>query len=467
MGKERRKYFQIPLVKTAETCPICNASLVTSKLRLILYSPLNDQVEEGMHKVKYCNNCHLPFVTNSDVKGIETEHSGFHVETRPVTANMTREFLTKRTEEQALPIKNMPKGRILFLGEIKDHNCDPKYLKTYQYWVHGAKDSLIRGYSCSCCKRIIIQPSNQKRFMTEYPDYMYVEDRIAWNEIFQDKKTVYLLNVNQYTKDTCPSCGKKLTSKILYFKNDKDNRLQQKKIKECISCKNVFARTSSFAAKPYQLYKFSYNYYQEEPFRTEGKHIVIRTGDFLTRHNMQYCISQNHSMEDITARIRLVDKNGQEFDYDVPAVRCDTCGKLFLLEAEYQKIRAKGIPLCSIVENTYWRERSDAKYQWSATDHKGSVMYTHGYNVNAYEDLSMEQRHCILKTLLRDNVLTKAEICSHLDTLIQRASGQAILKNAKKKWEMDRDFVENYDKETETVRVNSIFRKEYKRKENL
>lgn len=100
-------------------------------------------------------------------------------------------------------------------------------------------------------------------------------------------------------------------------------------------------------------------------------------------------------------------------------------------------------------------------------DYKGSVMYQHGYNVNANEGLSEFQRHRILDVLVRDSILTKAEICSHLDMLIQRSNGQEVLKNARAKWMADRNYIsKNTEKETETIRVNSINRNHYRKKES-
>lgn len=204
------------------------------------------------------------------------------------------------------------------------------------------------------------------------------------------------------------------------------------------------------------MYKFSREYFVEEKFRKEGKHIMLKAGDFLTRHNLSGCLNKGHSLEDITARIRIAAKNDTEFDYDVPAVRCDTCGRLFILEKEYEKIMKIGAPLCPIVENEYWRTKPGKMSEWSESEAKGSIMFIHGYNVNMQNNLAPSQRHSILRALVKDEVITKAEICAHLDMLIQRAGSQPVLQNAKKKWLADRAYVSGQEIDTDIIQAKSI-----------
>ena len=283
-----------------------------------------------------------------------------------------------------------------------------------------------------------------------------MHDAKNYSDMYPNKKTLYLLNINQYTKTLCPACGSTLKDIQMYFKNDKTPIMQPKSIKQCVKCSASYGRITSFDKKPYSMYKFSQYFYQEEKFGEDGKHIVLKAGDFLTRHNLSGCLNNGHSLEDIMARIRIVTKDGKEIEQDIPAVRCDTCGRLFILEKEYERIIKIGAPLCPIVENEYWRKASDKSKEWTESEARGSILYVHGYNVNAYNNLTANQRHSILNTLMTDEVLTKAQICSHLDMLIQRAGSQPLLQTAKKKWIADRNFMETCNTDTDIVNVKSI-----------
>lgn len=77
-------------------------------------------------------------------------------------------------------------------------------------------------------------------------------------------------------------------------------------------------------------------------------------------------------------------------------------------------------------------------------------------------NLSPMQRHTILRTLIKDEILTKGQILSHLDMLIKRAENIPILQKAKEKWILDRNYITNYDKNTETILAKSITHKTYR-----
>lgn len=457
--KNHKEYNIAPLFD-GDRCPFCGRDFVPSKLKFSLYDALCENKIHHIERVNFCNACCIPFLTKNDVRTIESQNPGFHLESESV-GKKSAESIRIKLGKTALPIKNIPKGTFLFYGDAAKHTCGSEFLKEYNFMLHGDVEAIEKGVECASCKRIIFGHEKHKMLKNNMDEYILMKDEIPWSEVFHDKKMLYVLNINQYTKDTCPACNNKLLDAKKYFKNDTKNEMQEKRFKECTGCGLSFVRSTSFVDKPYKMYKLSYDFFQEEEYRKDGKNIVIKAGDFLTRHNVQSCMSKNHSLEDITARITIADKLGKEFDYDVPAIRCDTCGKLFLLEKEYQKIIAKGVPLCSIVNNEYWRKKGEREH-WSEFEVKGSVMFIHGYNVNANNDLSEFQRHSILKSLIKDSVLTKAEIISHLDMLIQRAEGQQLLAKAKAKWERDRAFIEKHSEAKETIRVNSITRKSFK-----
>ena len=462
MPKEKTPYTMFPVLDETKICPICKRPFLLSKLKLTMYDALNQNQKNVFHKVMFCNACQIPFITEEDARDLEQEEDGFYIERKPFRFGMTQSYLKKLVHKEAKPIENLPKGRALFMGDAREHRCGANALSEVQYLVHGEKDGIITGLKCGECGRILIHPQKAKKIKENYPAYIYCRDNIPWEMLYLKQKILYLLNINQYQTMSCPNCGKKLKKVVYYFKNDLNAELRGKQVKECVNCKKVFGRCTSFEGKPYKEYRYSTAFFQEEIYRKNGKEVEIQAGDFLTRHNVQACVTKKHSMEDIRARVRLVDVKGQEFTYDVPAIRCDTCGKLYILESEYQKMREKGVPLCSVVENIYWKKKPEEQEGWSEANPGGSVMYTHGYNVNAYENLSEPQRQHILHVLVTEGILTKAEVCSHLDMLIKRASGQAKLEKALYKGLADLLYMEQYGKETEVVEAKSITRKVYR-----
>lgn len=470
--KIRKCYYRIPLTKNRKSCPVCQTEFVTSKLMIAFYDAFNENIREFQEKLHFCNSCHVPYVTEEEKAGLESGHGGFHIETVLFRKGASRESLQKLSGIRALPVRNVPKGEFLFIGEPKNHACGKDVLVRYQGLFHGPNgQEVLDIHECTVCRKKLIQPMKSRHAMKCFPDYFYMDDASTWQDLFPYRKWIYLLNLNQYSQMTCPKCGNRLEDVKFHFKNDSAPKMQPKSLKQCKKCESVFARCTSFQNKPYGRYRFSMEYFREEPFRENGKRVVLKSGDFLTRHNLSGCISRGHSLEDITAVLRIADPDGEEIEYDAPAVRCDTCGRLFLLESEYERIVKLGVPLCPIVENEYWKTDPSGNRSFAESDAKGSILYLNGYNVNAQNSLTEKQRQEILETLISDGTVAKAEAMSHLDTLIRRAGNQEPLKAAKTKWLCDRAFLqrmnENKETENDVWNVQSITRSVYRKRTGI
>lgn len=187
----------------------------------------------------------------------------------------------------------------------------------------------------------------------------------------------------------------------------------------------------------------------------------IKPKDFLTRTRLNYCSSGEHKLEDIVGNVKVLNSVGEIENISFPAAYCDTCKKYYVLESEYRKLKLRGRIICKIVEHTYW---NDPKNRNGFNLNKESLLHIMGYNVNAQEDLSQMQRQKILEIIIKEGILTKAEVCSHLDYLINRSIGRVYLMEASNKWKADRDYITSYDKNSKSVEVNSIVYNKYNKK---
>ena len=456
MAKEKRPYYQIPLRGQEGPCPVCGRPLHKARLSLAFYTPFCDQQECLVQKVPFCNACHLPFLTSREVS------EGLHLGTFPLTGRESAAYLVKRTGTPVPPVRNLPTRSFLFIGEPSSHACGPEPLQRFQYLLHGPGGSqgTVTAFQCRKCHRILLPLDRAKAYRKKFPDYFYLKDFVADAQIRPEGTQVFLLNVRQYQSDICPDCAARLLPKRYYWKQD-GCLTQQKSVKECVSCKKVFARASSFEGKPYNRYLFSYQYYRKED-QKDGP-VLVGAGDFLTRCHLQGCIRNGHDLTDILARIPLVSPEGERSFRDVPAVRCDTCGKLYILERDYQELKSHGAPLCTVVEEEYWRSPGT---HGGKPGTGGSILYGHGYHVNAQEGLSAAQRQCILDALVGEGIVSRAQALSHLDMLIRRSEGQERLLAAHAKWEADRAYLESSAPlPMEAVEARSITHKARRRSE--
>ena len=169
---------------------------------------------------------------------------------------------------------------------------------------------------------------------------------------------------------------------------------------------------------------------------------------FLTRSNLNYCVSHHHKLADIYGRVSVVMEDKIR-DVRFPAVYCQTCDKFFVLEHVYEWLQSKGRVLCRIVTNDYWSPKQSVINEDKFTDDiygdPESRLHYLGYNVNSQIGLSKAQRRHILRRIIVNEEMTRAEIESHLAYLIRRNQYNLNFAKAINKWYDDLLFVENLD----------------------
>lgn len=176
-----------------------------------------------------------------------------------------------------------------------------------------------------------------------------------------------------------------------------------------------------------------------------GKRRLIRFEDFVVRSHVFKC-NKNHDIEDIRAHIDVLLNNGHKCEFIVPAGYCKICKVFFILEADFQRIRAKGIPLCrQVMEESYIKH--DLKAFCGENINYHSKLNQIGYNVNSTENLSKEQRQCLLLLAVKNGLYSVIGICNFLDWLIDKNSRvkDRDMSNAIYKWREDRAFLSDLD----------------------
>lgn len=127
-----------------------------------------------------------------------------------------------------------------------------------------------------------------------------------------------------------------------------------------------------------------------------------------------------------------------------------------MLKSDFKQI--EGMIACKVIDQTVIHTKNDSddieikQYE--------SVLYQYGYNVKTKDNLSDKQRHLILAAVVESGILTREQICSHLDTLIERGSKIEKWELATQKWKQDRHFVKKYNvKSLPAILTNKIILK--------
>lgn len=170
---------------------------------------------------------------------------------------------------------------------------------------------------------------------------------------------------------------------------------------------------------------------------------TIGVRDFVVRRTTFKCLHENHRLQNIDAKINLINEKGQIQHETVSAGYCPNCNIFFIMESTYQKLKVKGTPIC--------RTSDERAYLSGATSETGmrlaqeSILMQYGYNVSQTEDLSALRRKKILALLVDNHILTRSDVISYLDFFISQRKHQSRFEKAIEKWEDDREFIENYN----------------------
>lgn len=169
--------------------------------------------------------------------------------------------------------------------------------------------------------------------------------------------------------------------------------------------------------------------------------VEIEFANFVVRTNTFNC-NLNHSVETVEAVVSILAEDGSIFKTSTMAGYCRHCNCYFLLETDFIALQQKGKLLCQLLT---WEEyTTKGQSIFNGEDMKAeSVLKRCGYNVNATENLSAEQRQKILALVLDNGLYTAPELCNFLDWLINY-HGRSKTRNmsaAISKWTEDRLFV--------------------------
>ncbi len=180
----------------------------------------------------------------------------------------------------------------------------------------------------------------------------------------------------------------------------------------------------------------------------------INYADFIVLSNIRHCSNANHHIKDIVATINVINNTGEIVLKYVNASYCQECDRFIVLKEDYKKLN--GIPMCRIIDETRTTP-NDNHFEGFDYSESDTLFFQRGYNVNCIDNLPKAQRQRILEQILIHHEISKAEICSYIDTLISRGEKIPNWNNAVKRWKEDREFVEQLQlPNLEKVSVRSI-----------
>lgn len=187
---------------------------------------------------------------------------------------------------------------------------------------------------------------------------------------------------------------------------------------------------------------------------------IIEFADLMVKTNVFKC-NKNHEIEQIQAKVNVIDYFGKISEITVPAGYCKDCNCYFLLTKDFENLKRYGVILCRIVsEEVYRNTKSNNDFDLKAE----SILHQAGYNVSASENLSDIQRHEILRRVVDFGLYSISGLRSFLDYLIDKNLRVTTrdMSSAINKWRSDRNYIATYNSKVQRqVTAESFIRKQY------
>ena len=375
--------FLHPKLAEKKLCVICKKALVRDKIVASLYDKSNKFVQNSHIDTSYCRRCNVGYADNRTMKYIDSTFPELQLD----TFTLVKKSLGNETHKSLWSAINSRYGEVT--KNIQQHqNIKPQK------------------------KEIISQT--------------IVEETLPLGS------TIYI-----GIDDTHPCNGPMVGRLLPYNKKLINNHGLpiDAELKECARCKKIFISEARYAKAKQVLNNYNF---VEKPMPIHK----LSPKDFITRVYVFHCSNKEHILKDIKCIIKLLDFSGKLLEVEIPAAYCTTCKKYYILDSEYKKLKARGIIVCKVVEKEFWT----GKYSGNGYAlNQESTLHILGYNVNAQANISQAQRWRILEIAVDEKILTRTEICAHLDYLINRSKGRKNFENACSKWMTDRNHIISYN----------------------
>lgn len=267
----------------------------------------------------------------------------------------------------------------------------------------------------------LIMDDNEPKILNQRPRY-------------NDNTDLYICYDN-----VCPACNSKMEevntqyTKIGFNGNTKGNLTIQK----CPNCNRKFVID-------YDLDGIDIDYTNIILHRDYCIKDELNFSDVIVLTTVASCSSKGHNITDIEAKIPIIEMNGSINYISKNVAYCRECNHYIMLKSDFMDLDT--VIACKVIDQTIPYESSKTGDEIEIKQ-KQSVLYQYGYNVKAKDKLTDKQRHLILAMVVESEILTRSQISSHLDTLIERGSKIPNWKEATEKWKQDRNYVSKYKSE--------------------
>ena len=270
-------------------------------------------------------------------------------------------------------------------------------------------------------------------------NYIASIQRLSYDKEYTIGTVREKINLYLFNDEVCPVYNWKLSDTLTtYF----DNSLSEGEYKniityKCHNCNRDYVLNEDIKEIKLENTNISLN-------RDYYINTKLTFNDVIVLKTVASCMHKGHSVTDVIVQVPIINNEASFNFISVNVAYCYQCNGYIMLKSEFDLIG--GIVACQVIDQTVPVKVSN-DIDSLELQQKQSILYQYGYNVKAKDNLSDRQRHIILAMVVESGIMSRGEICSHLDTLIERGSKIEKWKSATEKWKQDRYYIKQYKAE--------------------
>ncbi len=336
-------------------------------------------------------------------------------------------------------IDNCIESIITELSQINNNITEQLYFLMDKRKIDVAEEKLLKDSQTLrnfIIKMSVINEENLLQESTPNKDKIHNNEQLdePQNNIIEASLSNNVI-VNVVKNMLCPNCNVNIKSHMIHYMcNGVESGIWWYK---CPKCNKLYCIESEIKDFDFSKTNIILNWLLDDFDNFKE----IHTTDTIVLSTLRYCNYKEHKVKDVIANIPIYNETG-EIDFITMNISyCCECNKYIMLKYDYKLI--SGIIACKVIDYTTINDDT-TKDNIEESQHE-SILYKYGYNVKSKNAIPDKQRHIILASVVESNILTREQICSHLDMLIERGSKIEKWKNATQKWKQDREYVKKYN----------------------
>lgn len=171
--------------------------------------------------------------------------------------------------------------------------------------------------------------------------------------------------------------------------------------------------------------------------------------DVIVLSTDKRCTLSGHETTDVKGTVLVFNHSGGQSVKSVMLSYCSTCARFVMRTSDF--ISLNGYPNCTVrdLRTNKTIYKPDIQSELSVNLSPQSILSKNGYTVKSGSGIPISERQRILVRVIENGIMTRNQVCDHLQYLIYLNDGKKNYESAVSKWRSDLDYIQSYKFKTD------------------